>query len=202
MWKTLNWWLCTSSEGETFLSAAHSHPLLPRKFKWIPFQRSWKANTECPLCPIGDKKAAVKCRPLPQVLQRSRETGLKINRPPSTWSWGMKERTCLLAPDADLIKKKPPKQTNKQTTSHKCQTGATCRNQDHVRLLDERPTGWRLKRKKSWAGRKKTSASVTQKIPLKFLSILLVCLFAVGSRLCPQRWEEKLGSHREVSIQY
>lgn len=61
----------------------------------------------------GGKKQAVKCRPLPQVLQRSRETGLKINRPPSTWSWGMKVRTCLLAPDADLIKKK--KQKNKPT---------------------------------------------------------------------------------------
>lgn len=92
---------------------------------------------------------------------------------------------------------------NKQTPSHKGQTGATCQNQDHVRLLDKRPTGWRLKRKKSWAGRKKhPSASVTQKIPLKFLSILLVCLFAVGSRLCPQGWEEKFRSHREVSIQY
>lgn len=69
-----------------------------------------------------------KCRPLPQVLERSREPGLKINWPPSTWASGMSVRTCLLAQDADTHLSRNGNKKEKKRKQQR-QIGATWQNQ-------------------------------------------------------------------------
>lgn len=136
--KTLNWWQRACSEGEIFLLACSSFPSpdAHKKTDGSNFTRvertSW--NVLCVRWEVGGRGVETprsslwKCRPLPQVLERSREPGLKINWPPSTWASGMSVRTCLLAQDADTHLSRNGNKKEKKR-KHQRQIGATWQNQ-------------------------------------------------------------------------
>lgn len=110
-------------------------PRCPQKTDGSNFTRvertSW--NVLCVRWEVGGRvetprSSLWKCRPLPQVLERGREPGLKINWPPSTWASGMSVRTCLLAQDADTHLSRNWNKKEKKREDQR-QIGATWQNQ-------------------------------------------------------------------------
>lgn len=84
----------------------------------------WVGGVETP------RSCLWKCRPLPQVLERSREPGLKISWPSSTSPSGMRVTTCLLAQDADThLSRNGHKKKKKRKSKRQCQIGETWQNQ-------------------------------------------------------------------------
>lgn len=86
---------------------------------------------------------------MPQVLERSREPGLKINWPSSTSASGMRVTSCLLAQDADTHLSRNGNKKKERKENANAKEEQLGKIKVHVGLSVCRPTGRRLKRKKS-----------------------------------------------------
>lgn len=127
-----------------------SHHLLPRKIKWSPFSTFLKVQLS--MFSQSHKRKysasvyktmwAIKSRPRFRMW-RGAERRLKINWPPSTWSWGIKSESASWLEMLNSSRKKLSDRSNLGKSTP-------------FRSGGKRPISWRLRglRKNSWTGRK------------------------------------------------